>query len=956
MSEIITTNWLNIGEIEKRKLIPGFRYLSEPDYRWFDHQLSRFRDMQIPEFKDESPYDWAVVNLGSEALAAMYALGLPSVMVSWDNPWKIVEGDTSVILDLRDYSYELREVTLENARNQGLNPAEVDEGVYEVKVSPATEIALAVRYRDIYPLARYFVLASRVEFRNPAYAYGGLPPGIGYGEYEMPQPAGREPVIMWIPQKEKLDRHYIDVLSEDRFTELKAPDSGSLLDDGVDYERDTEWLDSNFTTVGTPPEYDKSDPDRYANLRSYLDKPDTFKIRPEKGRGIPGLSQLDDVVISLKWFAKQVEEHFGFYFTRYESDLDNAQPTLGTYRSLIHPYLEPELEGSVLFERIILVGSQITETAIVTIEVTYDTAIDVDVAYKDFLQLAGRFASLRNTEISNVEVGDKFNTNINIILYEPAQLIIPKNEESALSISEPMPAILYLTDREVNTLAFVTDRGYLPEELYDEMHLADDAPEDDYPPDLERPWVISQRGFEALLRFGDESQALIGGSLLEKLQHLLSDERFTVGNLPYIEEDAEFIQPVNMEDLRLLMARFDGTAQMRMLMAALDVAYDAFLAISDPDYYGRKEFNDLYQQIRFGSLPTTYELHERYFRPLRTDDVIRDAIITSYVQEGFGRNLIEIAILKSSFDHNHYVPMMGYYGTIESLARWYMEQMNEDSPEVSFIPKWWNRVQDLLAIDTPHRMGGDWPQTRKELAQLLNSCDAETRKELALLALDIAFDYYRREFMPQLDSESANFIEQVYLAISNPENADPEIVKTVSNRINYMLKDELANLAHRTNRFTTRVLEFYIDYIHGTMPLSGFLPEIWLIERVSSWYATQECAREGQNRLSCEHNLALFMPIWWQVCQDHLDIKNINTVGQPAIQAEATDMQQLLSFLGDTVTYADEYTIEFEMENEIGKITFYEIDETPIADIQVDNLVQTFVFPTAEVILEALYD
>lgn len=60
--------------------------------------------------------------------------------------------------------------------------------------------------------------------------------------------------------------------------------------------------------------------------------------------------------------------------------------------------------------------------------------------------------------------------------------------------------------------------------------------------------------------------------------------------------------------------------------------------------------------------------------------------------------------------------------------------------------------------------------------------------------------------------------------------------------------------------------------------------------------------------------------------------------------------------MGDTVTYADEYTIEFEMENEIGKITFYEIDETPIADIQVDNLVQTFVFPTAEVILEALYD
>jgi hypothetical protein len=90
-----------------------------------------------------------------------------------------------------------------------------------------------------------------------------------------------------------------------------------------------------------------------------------------------------------------------------------------------------------------------------------------------------------------------------------------------------MSYTITLTDSEISTLAWATDRGYFPTAAYDAMHLADgefDPDNGDVPPNLPRKWVIAEPAAWAILAQREEDPhslyTCIGGSLLEKLINL----------------------------------------------------------------------------------------------------------------------------------------------------------------------------------------------------------------------------------------------------------------------------------------------------------------------------------------------------------------------------------------------------------------------------------------------------
>ena len=87
-----------------------------------------------------------------------------------------------------------------------------------------------------------------------------------------------------------------------------------------------------------------------------------------------------------------------------------------------------------------------------------------------------------------------------------------------------------LTDAEMKTLAWLTDRGYFPEETYDAMSIIE-AEDEDYFSDLtyerkhrEWTWDIPEHAAWAILEHREDDPhslyACCGGSLLEKLLEL----------------------------------------------------------------------------------------------------------------------------------------------------------------------------------------------------------------------------------------------------------------------------------------------------------------------------------------------------------------------------------------------------------------------------------------------------
>jgi len=243
--DIINVSSLCRGDIVEWDLIPGFKAMSAPDMRWFD-PIPGYEDLVMPQFRGESVYDWYIVKLGPEAIEACYALKMPVVMVTWTSPWHPT-GPTSkekiaVRIDLSGYDYEEREATLQRMLDLGKKDAveKLDDDTYVIYVEEKTFVAFAMKSSDIFPLARYFVLASRMEHRNPSYDYGTLPPGKGWGEYDR---SLRENDTYWVASFEELDDRYKEVIVEDRFIEVKAPDSGSIKTGDVDETRDLEWLD-----------------------------------------------------------------------------------------------------------------------------------------------------------------------------------------------------------------------------------------------------------------------------------------------------------------------------------------------------------------------------------------------------------------------------------------------------------------------------------------------------------------------------------------------------------------------------------------------------------------------------------------------------------------------------------------------------------------------------------------
>lgn len=244
----IDTQNLSYGRIEELELIPGFQYQSGPDFRWFESGPLAHASLQ-----GENWCDWSIVKLATEAVEAATALGLPVVMVSWESPWHprkaqpAAQGAKEVRFDFSRYEPLARgpilDAFMENAAAQGFEPVEVEPNVWVMYVEPATFIGLVTTRHAIFELARYFVLASREEYRNPVYDYGGLPPGNGWGEYEMTV-WGRSDV-WWLEPREQLEPDRAQILREDFIPtakELKAPDSGSYITGDTPFDRDVEWI------------------------------------------------------------------------------------------------------------------------------------------------------------------------------------------------------------------------------------------------------------------------------------------------------------------------------------------------------------------------------------------------------------------------------------------------------------------------------------------------------------------------------------------------------------------------------------------------------------------------------------------------------------------------------------------------------------------------------------------
>jgi len=247
---LLNATSVSIGDIQESGMIPGFRYKSAPDYRWFREEPG-YEHLLMPELAGEDWSEWSIVALSPEATQAAYALGMKVVMVSWESPYHPVTTPTTrgedVVFDLSAYSWGEMEEIRDGAIQKGLPLEEADDPyVFTVRVEPSTFIAFAIKRGDIFTLFRYFGLASRMDHRNPTLDYGTLPPGLGYGEY---QSHGR---TYWAHPDmlagESRGGEYVDVLRRDRWDETKAPDSGSINTGEADYMRDAEFLEG-----GGPP-------------------------------------------------------------------------------------------------------------------------------------------------------------------------------------------------------------------------------------------------------------------------------------------------------------------------------------------------------------------------------------------------------------------------------------------------------------------------------------------------------------------------------------------------------------------------------------------------------------------------------------------------------------------------------------------------------------------------------
>ena len=89
---------------------------------------------------------------------------------------------------------------------------------------------------------------------------------------------------------------------------------------------------------------------------------------------------------------------------------------------------------------------------------------------------------------------------------------------------------LRLTDKEVEDLAWLADRGYFPGEIYDNMYLANGFDETELTekqrndPNFEKTWLIEEHiAWELIFlreKDPDAYLACLGGNLLEKIIEL----------------------------------------------------------------------------------------------------------------------------------------------------------------------------------------------------------------------------------------------------------------------------------------------------------------------------------------------------------------------------------------------------------------------------------------------------
>jgi hypothetical protein len=200
---------MSMSDIANYGFIPQFSAPQGPNMHWFGQAYN-------PSLENEKWHEWYVVSMSLKAYFTALKLGLSILPLSQQGfPVDPLNASADILMD----------EFLQWVRNR---PSD----------HPPNFI---IKIVDTYPLARYFALSSRRNYRGSG-DYGGLEPGWGWGEYNSSYFGSRGTI--WIAQPDFLDDDgsIAERLLREDFEELKAPDTGSIITDNLDFNRDAEWL------------------------------------------------------------------------------------------------------------------------------------------------------------------------------------------------------------------------------------------------------------------------------------------------------------------------------------------------------------------------------------------------------------------------------------------------------------------------------------------------------------------------------------------------------------------------------------------------------------------------------------------------------------------------------------------------------------------------------------------
>jgi hypothetical protein len=185
--------------------IPQFEGLQGPNMRWF----SMYKGLE-----DKQWSDWYIVQMHPKAFYTALILGI-EIFVMYRTGFPFDPQDSSNSHLMEEFEQQI------------------------VNYGEGSRVpTFMMKTGDVFPLARYYALASRRNYRG-SHDYGVLDSGWGWGEFTTPQFG--EVRTFWVAQPCFLREEREDILRRD-FTELKAPDTGSVHTGKIDLDRDLEWI------------------------------------------------------------------------------------------------------------------------------------------------------------------------------------------------------------------------------------------------------------------------------------------------------------------------------------------------------------------------------------------------------------------------------------------------------------------------------------------------------------------------------------------------------------------------------------------------------------------------------------------------------------------------------------------------------------------------------------------